>query len=360
MIFKDDWEKCKERFDAFWSGDMLDRCCVSVTAPRTKPLVTGAENKSAGSLEEKWLDCAYRYEQAIYAFSHTFYGGEAFPNFQINLGPGVVAAFMGAPYALKEDTVWFGVEPVLNNWSSLPGLRFREDSEMWQAVVALARYYTERARGDFKVCNTDLGGTLDIAASLRGTEQLLIDLLDNRDEVLELCRIIDDIWLSCYDKVQRIINDHQEGSTDWYPTWCREKRSYAIQCDFSAMISPAAFVDFAMPSLIRQAKSLDRAIYHLDGPGQLPHLEHLLEIDAIDGIQWVPGQGQPGGCDERWFPYYRRIQEKGRKLIIMQVEPAKIGILLDAISPRGVLLADVRCRSEAEAMDLLKLVEKLV
>jgi hypothetical protein len=53
------------------------------------------------------------------------------------------------------------------------------------------------------------------------------------------------------------------------------------------------------------------SIYHWDGPGQIPHLGSLLDIKPLTAIQWTPGDGKPGACDECWFPFYRRIQEKG-------------------------------------------------
>jgi hypothetical protein len=31
------------------------------------------------------------------------------------------------------------------------------------------------------------------------------------------------------------------------------------------------------------------SLFHLDGPGALKHLDSLLELDALDGIQWVSG-----------------------------------------------------------------------
>lgn len=32
MRYKDDWEITKKRFAAFWDGEILDRCCISVKA----------------------------------------------------------------------------------------------------------------------------------------------------------------------------------------------------------------------------------------------------------------------------------------------------------------------------------------
>ena len=354
MIFKEDWEECKERFDAFWAGENTERCLISVTAPRDKPLIA-PEDRHPRDLREKWLSTAYRHSHALYQFANTYFGAEAIPNFQINLGPGVVAAFMGADYELHDITVWFGQQKhLLSKWDDIDKIKFNENSELWKIAIEMAEYFLTRADGDYLLCSTDLGGTLDIAASFRGTEQLLTDLYDYPDEVKALCNKIDNIWLSCYDKIQDMTNKYQEGSVDWYPTWYRGKRTYAVQCDFAAMISPDQFREFAVPSLIKQTKTMDKAIYHLDGPGQIPHLDTLLEIDSIDGIQWVPGSGNSSGCSEVWYPLYKKIQDKGKKLIITCIDNAEIGKLLENISPRGVMLGWVNCDTEDEAKELIK------
>ena len=69
-------------------------------------------------------------------------------------------------------------------------------------------------------------------------------------------------------------------------------------------------------AVIQEIRNADQSIYHLDGPGQIPHLDILLEIPELDGIQWVPGAGNPGTGSAEWFPMYRRIQEKGKLLIL--------------------------------------------
>ncbi len=35
MINKDNWDDTKKRYSAFWQGEIVDRCCISVTAPKT-------------------------------------------------------------------------------------------------------------------------------------------------------------------------------------------------------------------------------------------------------------------------------------------------------------------------------------
>ena len=57
------------------------------------------------------------------------------------------------------------------------------------------------------------------------------------------------------------------------------------------MISPAMFERFVMPDLVACCDHLDHGFYHLDGKGEIPHLDLLLSIPRLRGIQWIPGDG---------------------------------------------------------------------
>ena len=83
-----------------------------------------------------------------------------------------------------------------------------------------------------------------------------------------------------------------------------------LQCDFCCMISPRMFERFVKPELAESCRKLDRAFYHLDGPGQLRHLDSLLEIPELAGVQWIPGAGA-APADE-WIDVYRRIRAAGK------------------------------------------------
>ena len=78
------------------------------------------------------------------------------------------------------------------------------------------------------------------------------------------------------------------------------------------MISPEMFGEFVLPELRQSCKRLERSFYHLDGKGELPHLPQLLEIEELDGIQWVPGAGNGTPLD--WLDVYRMIAAADKKM----------------------------------------------
>jgi hypothetical protein len=363
MIYKEDWNKSAQRYEAFWQGVMLDRCCFAVTAPLGKPPAPRVPERAARDLEQKWLDPEFRLEQSLRSFAGTYYGGDAYPMFWNNLGPGVAAAFMGAGWRLAEGTVWFDADPPFKDWANRRAVRLDTESRMWKAAWELTKLFCEHAGDDYLVGITDLGGSMDIAASLRGSDRLLMDLYDNPDDVKKLVKEIDAAWKPAYDRLQSLIGEHQQGSCAWMGMWC-PGRWYPLQCDFSAMISRRMFEDFVLPSLAQEAEWFDRVIYHLDGPGEICHLESILEIENINGIQCVPGtmfHERTGDCyqsfcNELWMPVLKRIQSKGRLLVLNEVHPIELGELMENLSPEGLFLS-MECKTEAEAREMARRIE---
>ena len=83
-----------------------------------------------------------------------------------------------------------------------------------------------------------------------------------------------------------------------------------LQCDFAYMISPYMFKRFVMPDLTACCDHLDYGFYHLDGKGELPHLDQLLSIRRLRGVQWQPGDGQ--ALADQWLPVLARIRNAGK------------------------------------------------
>lgn len=78
------------------------------------------------------------------------------------------------------------------------------------------------------------------------------------------------------------------------------------------MIGNDMFDEFVKPELEKTSARLSNAWYHLDGIGELKHLDSLLTVDTIKGIQWVPGEGEPRTRD--WSEVYAKISKAKRKI----------------------------------------------
>jgi len=178
---------------------------------------------------------------------------------------------------------------------------------------------------------TDLGGNLDILASMRSSEKLLLDLSDSPDEVQGLLTEITHLWMYYYDQLYALTHGATRGSCGWSPLWAPGKL-YMLQSDFSYMISPRMFKRFVMPDLTACCDFLDYPFYHLDGVGQLNHLDQLLSIPNLRGIQWIPGAGQPE--PQEWLDVLRKIRAAG-KLCQVYVTRAGMEKIISALGWQG-------------------------
>lgn len=353
MIYKDDWANAKERMRAWWSKEIMDRVVLQVTAPRKGTKVRSAWN--GWYLAHHLTHPERAFEEFEKYCKGTYFGGEAFPNLWINLGPGIPAAYLGCAPRIAEDTVWFEATES-QPWDEILKLKLDSRNTWWELTRDLTIQAAEYGKDKFFVGITDLNAILNILGSLRGTEQLLTDLTDHPWEVKEACFRITEIWFSCYDELLSITQRHLKGCSTWMGIWFPGRGS-DVQCDFSAMISPKMFEEFVVPHLQEQCRRLEYSIYHWDGPGQIPHLDLLLDIPELDGIQWVPGAGNPGVGSRTWFPLYKRIQDKGKLLVLQGMTKEDVKHVMEALSPQGLLISTA-CDSEEEARDLLRKVEQ--
>ena len=300
-----DWERIKRDWTAWWHHD-IDRPMVVVD-------VYAWQGKSFVPQHDGWniekdiypIDTILDYYQNILE-GVKFYG-DSWPRWWPNFGAGIVAGFLGAKVSHDERTVWFEPEserPVSEIYPTYDASNF-----WWRWVVETTQAAINRWGDQITVATTDLGGNLDILASLRGTQNLLMDLYDAPDEVERAVTKITQLWLRYHDELYEIIHAVDNGTTSWAPMWS-PGRYYMLQSDFCYMISPDMFERFVLPDLEACCNHLDHAFYHLDGKGQIPHLDMMLGIENLLGIQWIPGDGAPP--PEQWLPLLKRIRDAGK------------------------------------------------
>lgn len=210
----------------------------------------------------------------------------------------------------------------------------------------------EDSKGDYIVGVTDLHTGADGLVALRGPENLCYDVMDEpeiiKKGVMELLLGFKKIM----DELHTLTQKYQKGTTNWMGIWNPEKW-YVTSCDFSCMISENMYKELILPELLEEINYLDASMYHLDGPGALKHLDTLLSIEKLKGIQWVYGAGQPTAS--HWIPVLKKIQKAG-KLIQVDIVPEDLDILLKELEPEGVMY-QTWCSSEDEAKAILKKVE---
>lgn len=356
MEYKPDWEQTQKRFLAWWEQEIVDRPCVLVTAPKEgceQEIAEAITRPGTVSIEQWWTDIDYIIERTEKRIRSTFYGGDAFPLFNPNLGPDVFAAYFGAPLRfLDTDTNW--VEHIIDDWDKAPELRPNPENRWWKLQTELLRAAHEAGRGRWLTGLPDTHAGGDALSALRGNARACVDLYDNPEAIRRAMTQLIIAMREVYDVYFRIVEPEKYGSSSgWLPSWC-DGRTNAVQCDFIALISPPMMEEFILPSIIEEARALDRTVFHLDGPDAIPHLDTLLAVPEIHAIQWVHGAGNEPMT--RWVPLLRRIQAAGKSLHL-HCTPPEVPVLLQELQPEGLLLA-TGTATEAEARDLVELVSK--
>ncbi|MEE4195161.1 MAG: hypothetical protein V2J07_08185 [Anaerolineae bacterium] len=319
-----DWERIEQDWSAWWAGE-LDRPMVMAYGTdfsgklrigssflaqklgiRDHTLLDLLNRKipslfQPGDPVDRIIDGYTQLQSCIRCY------GDAWPRWWVDFGPGIAAGFLGSNVGADENTVWFDSdEPVdLDTWQG----SYDTDNQWYRFARDITQEAVNRWGDQAQVGVTDLGGNLDILASLRGTQQLLVDCIENPQGVMRCVNQITELWLRYYRDFVSITDQAGRGSTCWAHLWS-PGHYYMLQCDFSYMISPRMFEKYVMPDLAACCDALDHGFYHLDGKGEIPHLKHLLSLDRLRGIQWVPGDGAPP--QEEWLDLLKRIRDAGK------------------------------------------------
>ncbi len=358
-MWKTNWTETQGRFDAWWRrrGLLIGMWGAprksgapheDVVAPLTPP-----------SLADRYTDAVFRARENHHRLAHSAFPLDVLPLATTDLGPGSLALFLGATPGFAEDTVWYN--PCIEDSPEperLPPLRFDEGNSWWRATEAILRRCAEFARGKYLVGCPDLIENFDVLASLRGGQTLLLDLIERPEWVEQKIAEINEVWFAAYDRIHDLIR-LEDGSSAFgaFYLW-GSGRTAKVQCDGSAMFSPAMYRRFVVPALTAQCDWLDQAMYHLDGTQAMIHLDALLAIESLDAVEWTPQAGIETGGHPRWYELYRRILAAGKSVQIVNVEPDEVRPLLDAIGTRGVYLL-IQFKDEREADAVARLVETI-
>jgi len=344
------WEVSRRRHEAWWHGEVIDRVLLQVTAPK-KDAPAGAPPPAARDYEQQWMDADLRLQWFEWNMSRTYYAGDAFPLFDPELGPGTLSTFIGARPEFASNTVWY--HPCVDDIPNAKPPTFDDDNVYWKFVKELSTKSVERLQRRALVAFPDLIENLDTIASLFGTNELLMAMIDYPEKVHEFQRAILPLYLQHHGRLYDIIKDEIGGSSFCQFYIYGIGRIAKLQCDFSAMISPEMFEEFLVPYMVPQCRALDHTVYHWDGRCALQHEGPLLAMEELQAIQWTPGAGEPPPGDPFWYPLYHRVRAKGKSLLLIGVSPEHVQGLVEELGPEGLHIV-TSTGSQEEADDLIR------
>jgi hypothetical protein len=350
MLYKPDFEAAHQRLQAFWEHDCLGRCALQVVARSAdyRPI-----DEDGVDLLTRRTDIDYVLDRAELGFRNHCYLAEAVPVYVPGLVCSDIAAYLVQDIGLRADTVWY--PRTIAEWAE-DSLSFDQSNRWWQLTRRMAQAGAARGRGKYLIGIPDFQPAMDIVSLLRSPDKLCVDLIENPERVKKATHhILHDVYAPCYAQVRSIIAEHSEYVSDWLGLIATGRHDI-VQCDFCALVSTKHFAEFCLPDIAAQCRMLDTSIFHLDGPGAVHHLDTLLEIGALDAIQWTPGAGQAPAV--AWLPMLKKVQQAGKSLWINS-PPEDVPGIMQSLSPRGLLIAiDGVFASDSEADSFIHQVER--
>jgi hypothetical protein len=320
-----DFPRIAKRFEAWWAHGALDRP-VFIATGNTTPARPITRRLELLETPDAWLEAKKT------DLHQTHWVGDAVPAIRADFGPVMLGGLLGGQTQFLEDTTWTHAF-INDDWSNAPAWN-PGDNHPWLILLPrLLRMLAEDGAGRYLAMTPDLGGSADVLLNLRGSSGLCLDIVEQPQRIAAALDALYPLWRRVFTEFYRQTVPHGLGVIHWLGLW--SDRPYMVPaCDFNFMIGPDEFQRYCLPDIARQAATVGRAVFHLDGPGAARHIDALLEIPEIQAIQFTPGAGTPSAMP--WVPMFRKIQSKGRSLLVIVEELDEVLPLCAALKPEGL------------------------
>lgn len=308
LEFKQDFDTVRENWRRFWAGT-LNRPIILAGAVK-KGITPVPMPKWGAAFSQNYEDVV---DQALRAAESTEYLGDSVPVFLPSLIIDLMPAFLGAEIVSetsdgRTDT---HAVPFIQDLNSAE-IKFRMDSVWWEKWKRLAECIKRKCAGKLIFGTAQpYYNNLDTLAALRGNAELMMDLYDNPEGVHRCMKQIMTAHAEVMNEVCQLFEIEKYGSVTYHGFYV-EGKGATPQCDFGFCIGKEHFDEFALPYLRQEIDRFDGVEYHLDGPGNITHLESICSIDKVKVIQWVPGVGDAANRD--WTCLYEKINALGKGL----------------------------------------------
>ncbi len=230
-----------------------------------------------------------------------------------------------------------GVERTLP-WEALESIRLDPAHPWFRKYTGFIDALVRRSAGRYPVSHGTLIGPSDIAALLRGHTQSILDLVAEPERTSHLLGQCAAIFREITEEAWRHIPLFHGGCYDaQYQLWAPGP-IVRMQEDASGVYSPRLYRELLQPVDRELAKRFPCAFIHLHSTSMFL-LDAFLEIDEIRCFQvnYEPHSGGPPIAG--MVPYFRRIQEARRPLLIRgSFTPDEVRQLLDGLEARGLYL----------------------
>ena len=291
LLYKPNLEQVVERHRLLWTG-RLPHGILAAIEPEEAPLgpLHSEACKVAPDLDamiEVWEDRLAKRRELL---------DDSMPVARVSFGSSAFGGYLGAEVIFGEGGGWS--RPLLTNWSLLEALRFDDNNEWIRRQREACRCFARRAAGRFAVCELEVIDALNLAHSLRGTAQLLLDIYDHPQELRRLMAFGVGFNARLIEMQRQILGSavyHDGGVFSRRYIWLPGQAVW-LSVDAYGMCAPQIFADFGRQFLQQLIDHFGAGWLHLHANG-LHLLPEVLKLERLLGISIYEDPGEPRPFD---------------------------------------------------------------
>ena len=348
MINVSNWEERKHHHESYWTRENR-RAVIELTALKEGGDFTYPQPED---LMDYWYNIPWMMGSQRHWMKNTYYGLDAYPYVSASIGPDLLAGMLGVKLEYNEASEW--ARHTAAEFAEFQDFSMDENNFYYRSMLEILRAYAEDGKtGDYILGTTDLNTLMDGLCALIGSENTCYELMDSPEEVRRVLKEHLELFKKVYTKYQSIAMQYQGGCTNWLGVFS-EKPAYFISNDAMVMLSGPMLEEFVMEPLGEMARFLGRSLFHLDGENVIRHLDAILSVPEITGVQV---QATPAAqCSELWIPQIRKIQAAGKCAWVEATDGEDLMNYIRQLEPEGLF---IRCwvETEQEAKALEKQVD---
>ena len=348
-----DFETALTRVEAWYEREIIDRPLVRFN--RKDSFIDRIDIEVAKrdlSERRSWI---FNAEQQVDFYEDTIreitFLGDTFPIYTAYLGPQSYASFYGAE--LNYDGIGSWAKPIIESFDDIEGIELQENNDYFQALVEMTDLAIEKGSNRYLVGQPPLSPGLDCVSAWRGVDQLCLDMVTNPEEVSRMGELSVKDFAGIYDHFDSIIRQAHGFSVNWMglPTI---SRCHIPTYEFAALISPDMFNQFGLPLLREEVKGIEHNVFLVDGKEIAKHLDSILSVPEIDGVQWVQGMGNDTPIMQ-WIPFLTGLQKKGVPVVVL-LEAEELEDFITTMDLHGIFLW-IYTQDEQEELTILRRLE---
>ncbi len=349
---KPDYQQCMARIEAWFNHEIIDRVPIRFHRHNAE-YDDSLLSKQHATLKDRWYDAEFQVQSHIRSIEGMRFNAETFPVFMPNVGPDMFAACHGVNLIFGDVTSWS--EHYINSPEDIVKIKYTRQNEYFAKIEELTKLALEMSNHRYWVGYTDLHPGMDCAAAFRGPENLCMDMIMDPNFVHSLMDKSAEHFLDVYNYFDDMLKTHNQPSVTWMNIPVANGRMHIPSNDFSSMISPDMFEEFALATLQHEVKTMTHNVFHVDGLGVANHTDMILSVPNVECIQWVQGVADDYPIMQH-IPYIKHVQSQNASIIV-DLDKSDLDKFMAEVSPKGIFLWIATDNEEQEIAILKKLMK---